>query len=85
MPLASFTPNQFHVHVFSSPSKRARETQPNNYIIYSFDQGKGHKQKVSSLTIVLERRLKFKMYEARLSLQNSPGIIQLFSKNRRLR
>ena len=43
MPLANFTPNQFRVHVFSSSSKRAREPQPNNYIIYSFDQGKRHK------------------------------------------
>ena len=43
MPLANFTPNQFRVHVFSSSSKRAQEPQPNNYIIYSFDQGKRHK------------------------------------------
>ena len=41
MPLANFTPNQFYV-VLSS-SKGAREPQPNNYIIYTFDQGKGHK------------------------------------------
>ena len=43
MPLANFIPSQFRVHVFPSPSKRAREPQPSNFIIYSFDQGKRHK------------------------------------------
>ena len=43
MPLANFSPNQFRVHVFSPPSKHAREPQLNNYVVYSFDQGKRHK------------------------------------------
>lgn len=36
MPSANFTPKQFFLHVALSPSKRAREPQPNNYIEYIF-------------------------------------------------
>ena len=46
MPLAHSTPNQFRVHVFSPTSKRAREPQPNNCIIYSLDKGKRHKEDI---------------------------------------
>ena len=53
MPLANFTPNQFRVHVFSSPSKRARKPHPSIYIIYSFDQGKRHKHCLIVLLITL--------------------------------
>ena len=36
MPLANFTPKQFCLCVLKSPSKRALELQPNNYIEYIF-------------------------------------------------
>ena len=44
MPFVDFTPNQFCVHVFLFPSKRAREPQPKNYITYILHQGEGHKR-----------------------------------------
>ena len=36
MPSANFTPKQFCLHVVLSPSKRALEPQPNNYVEYIF-------------------------------------------------